>query len=67
NWVAWRRLIYQETKFSGAIPQSLAAISSLQRLNLSFNKLDESIPKLLKFQDPTIYVGNELLCGKPSS
>ncbi|KAL1194750.1 Receptor-like protein EIX2 [Cardamine amara subsp. amara] len=52
-------------RFSGAIPQSLAAISSLQRLNLSFNNLEGSIPKLLKFQDPSIYIGNELLCGKP--
>ncbi|KAL0862722.1 hypothetical protein Bca101_041840 [Brassica carinata] len=52
-------------RFSGAIPQSLAAISSLQKLNLSFNKLEGRIPMLLKFEDPSIYIGNELLCGKP--
>ncbi|KAF8100969.1 hypothetical protein N665_0212s0013 [Sinapis alba] len=52
-------------KLSGAIPQSLAAISSLHTLNLSFNKLAGRIPKNLKFKDPSIYVGNELLCGKP--
>ncbi|KAF8101674.1 hypothetical protein N665_0201s0001 [Sinapis alba] len=52
-------------RFSGAIPQSLAGISSLEKLNLSFNKLEGKIPMLLKFQDPSIYIGNELLCGKP--
>ncbi|KAJ4891667.1 disease resistance family protein / LRR family protein [Raphanus sativus] len=51
--------------FSGAIPESLSVISSLQKLNLSFNKLEGRIPKLPKFQDPSIYIGNELLCGKP--
>ncbi|CAH8358014.1 unnamed protein product [Eruca vesicaria subsp. sativa] len=52
-------------RISGAIPQSLAGISSLQKLNLSYNKLEGRIPQLLKFQDPSIYIGNELLCGKP--
>ncbi|KAL0710717.1 hypothetical protein Bca4012_017695 [Brassica carinata] len=52
-------------KFSGAIPQSLSAISSLHTLNLSYNKLKGRIPKNLKFKDPSIYIGNELLCGKP--
>ncbi|KAL0721079.1 hypothetical protein Bca4012_035678 [Brassica carinata] len=52
-------------RFSGAIPQSLAAISSLQKLNLSYNKLEGRIPMLPKFEDPSIYIGNELLCGKP--
>ncbi|KAL0844304.1 hypothetical protein Bca101_017550 [Brassica carinata] len=52
-------------KFSGAIPQSLSAISSLHTLNLSYNKLEGRIPKNLKFKDPSIYIGNELLCGKP--
>ncbi|KAF8100967.1 hypothetical protein N665_0212s0011 [Sinapis alba] len=52
-------------KFSGAIPQSLAAISSLHMLNLSYNKLEGRIPKQVKFKDPSIYIGNELLCGKP--
>ncbi|KAJ4907068.1 disease resistance family protein / LRR family protein [Raphanus sativus] len=52
-------------KFSGAIPQSLAAISSLHTLNLSYNKLEGRIPKNPKFKDPSIYIGNELLCGKP--
>ncbi|KAJ0240040.1 LRRNT_2 domain-containing protein [Hirschfeldia incana] len=50
---------------SGAIPQSLGAISSLQKLNLSYNKLEGRIPMLPKFEDPSIYIGNELLCGKP--
>nr|VDC79975.1 unnamed protein product [Brassica rapa] len=52
-------------RFSGAIPQSLAAISSLHTLNLSYNKLEGRIPKNLKFKDPSIYNGNEFLCGKP--
>ncbi|KAF8100970.1 hypothetical protein N665_0212s0014 [Sinapis alba] len=52
-------------RFSGAIPQSLGAISSLHMLNLSYNKLEGRIPKQLKFKDPSIYIGNELLCGKP--
>ncbi|KAF3559474.1 hypothetical protein F2Q69_00011262 [Brassica cretica] len=51
--------------FSGAIPESLAATSSLQKLNLSYNKLEGRIPQLLKFDDPSVYIGNELLCGKP--
>ena len=54
-------------RFSGAIPQSLAAISSLHTLDLSYNKLEGRIPKNLKFKDPSIYNGNELLCGKPLS
>ncbi|CAG7880581.1 unnamed protein product, partial [Brassica rapa] len=54
-------------RFSGAIPQSLGAISYQPTLNLSYNKLEGSIPKHLKFKDPSIYIGNELLCGKPLS
>ncbi|CAH8354148.1 unnamed protein product [Eruca vesicaria subsp. sativa] len=54
-------------KLSGAIPQSLVAISSLHTLDLSYNKLEGRIPKNLKFKDPSIYIGNELLCGKPLS
>ncbi|XP_010539191.1 PREDICTED: leucine-rich repeat receptor protein kinase EMS1 [Tarenaya hassleriana] len=52
-------------QFSGTIPRSLPAIASLQRLNLSFNHLEGRIPELLKFDDPSIYTGNKLLCGKP--
>ncbi|CAH8347653.1 unnamed protein product [Eruca vesicaria subsp. sativa] len=52
-------------RLSGAIPQSLVAMSFLQTLNLSYNKLEGRIPKNLKFKDPSIYIGNELLCGKP--
>ncbi|CAH8347656.1 unnamed protein product [Eruca vesicaria subsp. sativa] len=51
--------------FSGAIPQSLGAISTLETLALSYNNLEGRIPTNLKFKDPYIYFGNELLCGKP--
>ncbi|XP_031101233.1 receptor-like protein EIX1 isoform X1 [Ipomoea triloba] len=53
---------------SGPIPQSLSSLNFLSYLNLSFNKLYGRIPKghqLQTLDDPSIYIGNEGLCGAP--
>nr|GMD19782.1 receptor-like protein EIX2 [Ipomoea batatas] len=52
--------------FSGPIPQSLSSLNFLSYLNLSFNKLNGRIPtghQLQTLDDPSIYIGNEGLCG----
>nr|GMD47088.1 receptor-like protein 12 isoform X2 [Ipomoea batatas] len=54
--------------FSGPIPQSLSSLNFLSYLNLSFNKLNGRIPtghQLQTLDDPSIYIGNEGLCGVP--
>nr|GMD19779.1 long chain base biosynthesis protein 2A [Ipomoea batatas] len=54
--------------FSGPIPQSLSSLNFLSYLNLSFNKLYGRIPtghQLQTLDDPSIYIGNEGLCGVP--
>nr|GMD16739.1 receptor-like protein EIX2 [Ipomoea batatas] len=53
---------------SGPIPQSLSSLNFLSYLNLSFNKLYGRIPtghQLQTLDDPSIYIGNEGLCGVP--
>ncbi|XP_031101043.1 receptor-like protein EIX2 [Ipomoea triloba] len=53
---------------SGPIPQSLSSLNFLSYLNLSFNKLNGRIPtghQLQTLDDPSIYIGNEGLCGVP--
>ncbi|CAH8347658.1 unnamed protein product [Eruca vesicaria subsp. sativa] len=65
NMASLKELVLYTNMFSGAIPQSLGDISTLNKLILSFNKLEGRIPKRLKFKDPSIYAGNDLLCGKP--
>ncbi|PWA55984.1 receptor like protein 41 [Artemisia annua] len=55
---------------SGRIPQSLATLHSISYLNLSFNKLFGPIPvgnQLQTLDDPSIYEGNNGLCGPPLS
>ncbi|WOH16424.1 hypothetical protein DCAR_0935977 [Daucus carota subsp. sativus] len=52
----------------GPIPQSLSYLNFLSQLNLSFNDLSGRIPsgnQLQTLNDPSIYAGNELLCGLP--
>ncbi|KAL1804320.1 hypothetical protein DCAR_0935980 [Daucus carota subsp. sativus] len=52
----------------GPIPQSLAYLNFLSQLNLSFNDLSGRIPsgnQLQTLNDPSIYAGNEQLCGHP--
>nr|XP_043618945.1 receptor-like protein EIX2 isoform X2 [Erigeron canadensis] len=55
-------------KLSGQIPPSMGSLIFLSYLNLSFNKLFGPIPvgnQFNTFNDPTIYEGNNRLCGKP--
>ncbi|KAJ0966693.1 hypothetical protein J5N97_023610 [Dioscorea zingiberensis] len=52
----------------GEIPQSLSAMSFLSHLNLSHNNLSGRIPsgyQLQTLNDPSIYIGNNDLCGPP--
>ncbi|CAI9285706.1 unnamed protein product [Lactuca saligna] len=53
---------------SGMIPQSLSALTFLSHLNLSHNNLSGRIPTGSQLQtliDPSIYAGNNELCGSP--
>ncbi|KAM0031124.1 putative leucine-rich repeat-containing, plant-type, leucine-rich repeat domain superfamily [Helianthus debilis subsp. tardiflorus] len=53
---------------SGRIPQSLGSLTFLSYLNLSFNDLFGRVPagnQLQTLDDPTIYEGNNGLCGPP--
>nr|GMD16746.1 receptor-like protein 12 [Ipomoea batatas] len=53
---------------SGRIPPSLSALNFLSYLNLSFNNLYGRIPsgnQLQTLNEPSIYIGNEGLCGAP--
>lgn len=55
-------------KLYGHIPQSLSNLHFLSRLNLSFNNLSGRIPtgyQLQTLEDPSIYAGNNQLCGQP--
>ncbi|XP_058083177.1 receptor-like protein EIX2 [Magnolia sinica] len=55
-------------QLSGAIPPSMSALTSLSHLNLSNNKLSGRIPSGNQLQtliDPSIYSGNDELCGFP--
>ncbi|XP_019171333.1 PREDICTED: receptor-like protein 12 isoform X2 [Ipomoea nil] len=53
---------------SGRIPPSLSSLNFLSYLNLSFNNLYGRIPSGNQLQtliEPSIYIGNEGLCGAP--
>nr|XP_043614975.1 receptor-like protein EIX2 [Erigeron canadensis] len=55
-------------KLSSRIPPSLASVNTLGYLNLSFNKLSGPLPvgnHFQTFDNPTIYEGNNGLCGFP--
>ncbi|XVF13921.1 hypothetical protein REPUB_Repub09cG0011500 [Reevesia pubescens] len=55
-------------QLSGIIPPSMVSITSLNHLNLSYNSLSGKIPSANQFQtfdDPSIYEGNNGLCGLP--
>ncbi|KAJ4702735.1 LRR receptor-like kinase family protein [Melia azedarach] len=65
NLSALRILNLSHNYLSGAIPESLSSLTSLMQLNLSYNNLAGKIPSLPKFNDPSIYEGNPLLCGAP--
>ncbi|PWA71795.1 leucine-rich repeat protein [Artemisia annua] len=52
----------------GTIPQSISSLTSLSHLNLSNNNLSGRIPTGSQLQtliDPSIYAGNNELCGSP--
>ncbi|XP_072951904.1 receptor-like protein EIX2 [Typha angustifolia] len=54
----------------GEIPPTLSALTFLSYLNLSHNNLSGRIPsgqQLQTFDDPSIYEGNNNLCGPPIS
>ncbi|KAF8400899.1 hypothetical protein HHK36_014202 [Tetracentron sinense] len=55
-------------QLSGSIPQSLSSLNFLSYLNLSHNNLWGEIPsgyQLQTLNDPSIYEGNQALCGPP--
>ncbi|XVF57809.1 hypothetical protein PTKIN_Ptkin07bG0012100 [Pterospermum kingtungense] len=55
-------------QLSGMIEPSMVSMTSLNHLNLSFNNLSGKIPTANQFQtftDPSIYEGNNGLCGQP--
>ncbi|KAJ4783120.1 LRR receptor-like serine/threonine-protein kinase GSO1 [Rhynchospora pubera] len=57
-------------ELSGIIPMSLANLNFLTTLNLSYNNLSGPIPtgnQLQTLDDPSIYIGNNYLCGTPLS
>ncbi|XP_058076454.1 receptor-like protein EIX1 [Magnolia sinica] len=61
-------LDFSENQLSGTIPLSMSNLTFLSCLNLSFNNLWGKIPsgnQLQTFQDPSIYMGNNGLCGPP--
>ncbi|KAF8030701.1 hypothetical protein BT93_D0015 [Corymbia citriodora subsp. variegata] len=61
-----KSLDLSDNRLSGIIPQSISALTTLEYLNLSYNNFTGQIPKGNQIQtldDPSIYVGNPLLCG----
>ncbi|XP_076946700.1 receptor-like protein EIX2 [Bidens hawaiensis] len=63
-------LDFSMNMLSGRIPQSLTSLNYLSSLNLSFNNFSGAIPtgnQLQTLVDPSIYVGNNKLCGPPAS
>ncbi|CAA3016563.1 LRR receptor-like serine threonine- kinase GSO2 [Olea europaea subsp. europaea] len=73
---AFGKLTWLETldlsknQLSGPIPTTLVSLTFLNHLNLSYNKLSGKIPSGNQFQtliDPSIYMGNDALCGFPLS
>ncbi|XP_073006716.1 receptor-like protein EIX1 isoform X2 [Typha latifolia] len=55
---------------TGNIPEMIDGLQSLESLDLSNNELYGRIPvdgQLETFDDPTIYIGNNNLCGPPTS
>ncbi|KAK6144806.1 hypothetical protein DH2020_021626 [Rehmannia glutinosa] len=54
-------------ELSGQIPPSLSDLNFLTYLNLSYNNLSGRIPNgnQLRTLDPSVYLGNDGLCGAP--
>ncbi|KAJ4769198.1 Receptor-like protein 12 [Rhynchospora pubera] len=63
-------LDFSNKELSGSIPSSLADLTFLSHLNMSYNNLSGRIPsghQLQTLNDPSIYEGNNGLCGFPLS
>jgi hypothetical protein len=57
-----------QNELSGTIPNTMSALTSLSRLNLSHNNLSGPIPKdnqFSTFNGPSSYAYNPHLCGSP--
>ncbi|XP_054816999.1 receptor-like protein EIX2 [Prosopis cineraria] len=55
-------------QLEGALPSSMSSLTFLTRLNLSYNNFSGPIPEgnqFLTLEDPSIYIGNQYLCGEP--
>ncbi|XP_054816979.1 receptor-like protein EIX2 [Prosopis cineraria] len=55
-------------QLEGALPSSMSSLTFLTRLNLSYNNFSGPIPEenqFLALEDPSIYIGNQYLCGEP--
>nr|XP_010917584.3 receptor-like protein EIX1 [Elaeis guineensis] len=68
NLKSLESLDLSKNRLSGAIPSSMSMLSALNHLNLSDNNFSGRIPsgnQLQTLDDPTIYVGNNNLCGFP--
>ncbi|KAF3675989.1 putative DNA-directed RNA polymerase 3, chloroplastic-like [Capsicum annuum] len=66
GWI--ETLDLSKNQLSGPIPPSLTTLDFLTHLNLSYNNLSGRIPTSTEFQtkdDPTIFQGNDALCGPP--
>ncbi|GAA0153947.1 transmembrane signal receptor [Lithospermum erythrorhizon] len=53
---------------SGPVPYSLSSLTYLSHLNLSYNNFSGRVPtgnQLQTLNDPSIYIGNNELCGAP--
>ncbi|XP_055832579.1 probable inactive receptor kinase At1g48480 [Solanum dulcamara] len=58
-----RTLLLEKNQFSGFIPE-LKFFPNLEQFNVSFNRLNGSIPKSLEVMPMSSFIGNSL-CGKP--
>ncbi|KAJ4821129.1 Receptor-like protein 12 [Rhynchospora pubera] len=68
NLQSLESLDFSNNELSGSIPSSLADLTFLSHLNMSYNNLSGRIPsghQLQTLNDPSIYEGNNGLCGFP--
>ncbi|KAG9152426.1 hypothetical protein Leryth_015844, partial [Lithospermum erythrorhizon] len=65
NLTRLRTLYLQENGFFGGIPE--LKLRNLEQFNVSFNRLNGSVPMSLEDMPKDVFVGNVGLCGKPLS